>query len=53
MGALGREGEENVPALVEGLPAGAVIKQVVCGDNITAFLTIKGHVYCCGAFRVG
>ncbi len=42
-----------MPGLVDGLKPGILIKQVVCGDNITAFLTTKGHVYCCGAFRVG
>jgi regulator of chromosome condensation len=49
-GQLGREGLENVPSSVQGLEE-LDIKQIVCGDSITAFLTAKGDVFCCGTFR--
>ncbi|KAI9105968.1 regulator of chromosome condensation 1/beta-lactamase-inhibitor protein II [Phlyctochytrium arcticum] len=48
--ALGRDGEETVPARVEGLDDKVVV-DVACGDSITAALTSDGQVYTWGTFR--
>ncbi|KAJ1889778.1 hypothetical protein LPJ66_007851 [Kickxella alabastrina] len=48
--ALGRNGEENVPGLVEGLD-GIAITRVACSDSATFALSEDGHVYSWGTFR--
>ncbi|KAJ3088184.1 hypothetical protein HK102_009358 [Quaeritorhiza haematococci] len=49
-GALGRFGPEYFALKVRGLE-GLKIKQVVCSDNMTAFLTDEGKVFTCGTFK--
>ena len=48
--ALGRGGDETVPALVQGLDNVTVV-QVAAGDSISLALTSTGHVYAWGTFR--
>ena len=49
--ALGRAGPENMPAVVDGLPAGEVIVQVVAGDCFTAALSVSGDVFAWGCYK--
>uniref|UniRef100_K3WZG0 RCC1-like domain-containing protein n=1 Tax=Globisporangium ultimum (strain ATCC 200006 / CBS 805.95 / DAOM BR144) TaxID=431595 RepID=K3WZG0_GLOUD len=51
-GALGRVGEENFPAEVEGFgPAAACAVQIVGGDCHTAVVTLTGQVYTWGSYK--
>ena len=47
-GALGRSGDENMPAKVEGFPTGILVNQAVAGDCHTAVLTVCGKVFTWG-----
>lgn len=50
-GALGREGNENLPALL-ALPSSAiVVLNVALGDCHGALLSMSGHVYAWGSYR--
>ncbi|EGF76941.1 hypothetical protein BATDEDRAFT_36131 [Batrachochytrium dendrobatidis JAM81] len=48
--ALGRNGEETEPGLVQGLDKEFIVS-VTCGDSVTAALTREGRVYAWGTFR--
>ncbi|TYZ57713.1 hypothetical protein PybrP1_006288 [[Pythium] brassicae (nom. inval.)] len=50
-GALGRPGEENLPALVEGFGPESVAVQVVGGDCHTAVVTAAGQVFTWGSYK--
>ena len=51
-GALGRSGDENVPALAEGLEDGGVFAIAAsAGDSHSAVLTRCGRVFATGCFR--
>ncbi|DBA03336.1 TPA: hypothetical protein N0F65_004613 [Lagenidium giganteum] len=51
-GALGRTGEENLPAKVEGFgPDQVCVVQVVGGDCHTAVVTLAGQVYTWGSYK--
>lgn len=50
-GALGRAGEENLPALVEGFGPDSIAVQVVGGDCHTAVVTAAGQVYAWGSYK--
>ncbi|KAG2173389.1 hypothetical protein INT44_008741, partial [Umbelopsis vinacea] len=49
-GALGRDGEEMEPGLVEGLDDVNIVK-LACGDSISLALSAEGKVYSWGSFR--
>ncbi|CAI5731448.1 unnamed protein product [Hyaloperonospora brassicae] len=51
-GAIGRDGDENVPAKVDGFgPQEAVALQIVGGDCHTSVVTLAGEVYTWGCYR--
>jgi regulator of chromosome condensation len=52
-GSLGRGGDENMPAVVEGIPSGEVFVQVVAGSCHSAALTVNGEVYSWGCYKDG
>ena len=49
-GVLGREGDENFPAIVP-LPRSKIIVQVTAGDCHSAALTLDGYVYVWGTYK--
>lgn len=49
--ALGRDGDEYEPALIESLAHVKIVK-VACGDSVTMGLSEDGKLYCWGTFRV-
>ncbi|KAI9920994.1 hypothetical protein PsorP6_000900 [Peronosclerospora sorghi] len=51
-GALGRDGDENLPATVPGFgPQDAIAVQVGAGDCHTVVVTLSGTVYTWGCYR--
>jgi regulator of chromosome condensation len=50
-GALGRDGDENLPARVEGFGPSRRAVLAVGGDSHTAVMTASGHVYTWGAYK--
>jgi Regulator of chromosome condensation (RCC1) repeat len=50
-GALGREGNEETPAIVK-IPQGVRIVKICCGASITVALSEKGVLYAWGSFTV-
>lgn len=50
-GALGRSGEENLPAPVDGFGPEAIAIQVVGGDCHTAVVTASGAVFAWGSYK--
>lgn len=50
-GALGRVGEENLPAKVEGFGPECIAVQIVGGDCHTAVVTAAGQVYTWGSYK--
>jgi regulator of chromosome condensation len=48
--ALGRSGDEYIPALVENLEDVKIVK-VACCDSVTMALSDKGELYCWGTYR--
>ncbi|TMW65848.1 hypothetical protein Poli38472_003613 [Pythium oligandrum] len=50
-GALGRSGDENLPAKVEGFGADRPALLAVGGDSHTAVVTVTGQVYTWGAYK--
>ncbi|KAI8391032.1 regulator of chromosome condensation 1/beta-lactamase-inhibitor protein II [Radiomyces spectabilis] len=49
-GALGRQGDEYEPGLVEALKDVVIVK-VACGDSISLALSDQGKLFCWGTFR--
>lgn len=50
-GALGRTGEENFPALVDGFGPDTIAVQIVGGDCHTAVVTAAGQVFTWGSYK--
>ncbi|CAH0480422.1 unnamed protein product [Peronospora belbahrii] len=51
-GAVGRDGDENIPSKVEGFgPKQAIAVQIVGGDCHTTVVTLAGKVYTWGCYR--
>ncbi|KAG5455395.1 MAG: regulator of chromosome condensation 1/beta-lactamase-inhibitor protein II [Olpidium bornovanus] len=50
-GALGREGDEDIPEKVEGLE-GVDVVSVAAGDSISCAISSEGRLYMWGSFRV-
>ncbi|KAI8992264.1 regulator of chromosome condensation 1/beta-lactamase-inhibitor protein II [Pilobolus umbonatus] len=48
--ALGRSGEEYIPAKIENMENIKIVK-VACGDSISMALTEEGKLYCWGTYR--
>lgn len=47
---MGRDGEEDAPALVDNLDNVKIVK-TVCSDSLTMALSDDGQLYCWGTFR--